>query len=163
MKKTLFLILFFSLLLSSCAQPEKPHFVDTKVYYAGEDNRVKSTLLNIGYVLVDNFDDADVFVLNGVVVNPYSIRSMMKNKFVGLILIPGKCTRNYGAEMDVEALLRLPIIADLMYHDNPVRISVNEDHSDDELITEIDWENAPLVSTRQWLSAPWARHIIITR
>ena len=80
---------------------------------------MKSTLLNIGYVLVDNFDDADVFVLNGVVVNPYSIRSMMKNKFVGLILIPGKCTRNYGAEMDVEALLRLPIIADLMYHDNP--------------------------------------------
>lgn len=55
--------------------------------------------------------------------------------------------------MDVEALLGQPV-ADLTYLDNPVRFSVNENHNDDELITEIDWETAPLVSTRQWLSAP---------
>lgn len=153
MKKTSFPIIFLLLLLFGCAPTAKTTLKTRNIFYAGGESGVKEALKKAGYKLVDDLDKADVFVLNGEVVNPYLLNTKL-GYGKGLVLIPGKNMENYGSDMDVEALIEQPV-ADLMTSDNPVYLEVDELFGkNDPLTTEIDWINAPEVHERAFLSRP---------
>lgn len=146
-EKTVFLIIFSFLLLSGCAPITRTALKARNIFYVGGDNGVKTALVKAGYRFVDDFDKAEVFVLNGEVVNPSILNSELRYG-KGSVLIPGKNMENYGSDMDVEALIGQPV-ADLMFSDRPVRLEIDEFFGkDDPLITEIDWKNAPEIRER---------------
>ena len=149
-----FYFLFLLIVLSACTPAKSPPISTRNIYYAGGDNQVKDTLLKIGYGLVDDINDADVFVLNDEIHSPYVIQSIMRNKGRGLILIPGEHIMYYGVEMDVQALIG-QTVGDLIPSDNPVDLSVDDFFArDDPLVTEIDWTSAPQVLERAFLIGP---------
>ena len=143
------ILLAFSLLLFACAP--LPHPPKRNVYYVGGDNNVKSALIRAGYSLVDEFEKADVFVLNGEIPDVNVIATKLRSG-AGLVLISGK-------EMsfrDVEVLFDYPVTA-LIPSEDPVNLVVDEYFAkDDPLVKEINWNDAPQVRERAFImtSAP---------
>lgn len=153
MKKTSPLIIFFLLLLSACTPTAKTAIANRNIFYAGSNNGVKTALLKAGYTLVDNFDKAEVFVLNGEIPGTYAITAKLQNG-AGLVLIPGNHTSYYGSDLDVQTLIGQPV-AGLMKSDNPVNLQVDKFFGkDDPLISEINWADAPQIRERAFLSGP---------
>jgi len=153
MKRTLSLLTLVVLFLSACTSVQKTSITSRKIFYAGENNGVKNVLQELGYTFVDDFNQAEVFVLNGEIPGPYAITTCLKNG-AGLVLIPGKHMSYYGSDIDVQALLG-DTVGDLMINNNPVSVEVDEFFGkDDPLITEIDWQNAPQIRERAFLMGP---------
>lgn len=164
MKNKCLFFLSILIVLSSCTPPVKKVPISTRnIYYAGGENKVKEILLHIGYILVEDISEADVFVLNDEIHSPYAIQAMVRNKGKGLVLIPGEHIMHYGVDMDVQALLG-QTVADLFPSNEPISLSVVKDFVENDLfIKEIDWKTAPQVLDRAWLSMPGPGVLLITR
>ena len=164
MKNKCLFFLSILIVLSSCTPPAKKVPISTRnIYYAGGENKVKKILLHIGYILVEDISDADVFVLNDEIHSPYAIQAMVRNNGKGLVLIPGEHILHYGVDMDVQALLG-QTVADLFPSYEPISLSVvNHSVESESLIKEIDWATAPPVLDRAWLSMPGPGELLITR
>jgi len=153
MKKIALLFMVFLLLLPACTPTAKTTMNARNVFYAGGNNGVKAALLKAGYMLVDDFDKADVFVLNGEVPSPHIINAKL-GYGAGLVLIPGDNTLHYGADLDAQALLG-QTVASWAISDHPVSLEVDGFFGkDDPLVTEIDWTTAPQIRERAFLSRP---------
>ena len=160
MNKTLLPMLLVIFLLCACAPTPKATVSNRNVFYAGGENGVKTALLKAGYTLVDDFDVAEVFVLNGEIPSPYTLHFKVRSG-AGLILIPGKHTQCYGAKMDVEALIGQPL-ASFPTSRDAVNLEVDDFlGKDDPLITEIDWDTAPQIRKRAWLSGPGPAKVFV--
>lgn len=152
-KKLSPLIIFVLLLLAACTPTTKTAISNKNIFYAGGNNSVKAALLKAGYTLVNDFDKAEVFVLNGEIPGTYAITVKLQNG-AGLVLIPGDHTSYYGSDLDVQTLIGQPV-AGLMKSDNPVSLEVDEFFGkDDPLISEINWAGAPQIRERAFLSRP---------
>ena len=144
------ILLAFSLLLLFACAP-LPQIPKRNIYYVGGDNKVKAALIRAGYSLVDEFEKADVFVLNGEIPDVDVIATKLRSG-AGLVLISGK-------EMsfrDVEVLFDYPVTA-LIPSEDPVNLVVDEYFAkDDPLVEEINWNDAPQVRERAFImtSAP---------
>ena len=144
---------FSLLLLFACApSPQNPK---KNIYYAGGDNKVKAALLRAGYSLVNEFEKADVFVLNGEIPDVKAIATELRSG-AGLVLISGK-------EMsfrDVEVLFDYPVSA-MIPSEEPVNLAVDEYLAkDDPLVKEIDWNDSPQVRERAFIMGMFGNPII---
>ena len=144
------ILLTFSLLLLFACTPSSQN-PKRNIYYAGGDNKVKAALIQAGYSLVDEFEKADVFVLNGEIPNVKAIATKLRSG-AGLVLITGK-----GMSFrDVEVLFDYPVTA-LIPSEDSVNLVVDEYFAkDDPLVKEINWVSAPQVRERAFImtSAP---------
>jgi hypothetical protein len=150
MKKPLILnILFLFLTLSACAPASKISMRQRRVFYAGGENGVKAALLYVGYTLVDDYSDAEVFVLNGEIPDARAIAARLQGG-AGLVLIVGEKM----SFRDVEVLFDYPV-GSLIRTQIPGRLIVDEYFAvDDPLVTEIDWDSAPQVPDRFFIMTP---------
>ena len=147
------LLVFSLLLLFACASsPQNPK---RNIYYVGGDNKVKAALIRAGYSLVDEFENADVFVLNGEIPDVNAIATKLRSG-AGLVLISGK-------EMsfrDIEVLFDYPVTA-LIPSEDPVNLVVDEYFSkNDPLVKEINWSEAPQVRERAFIMGMLGNPII---
>lgn len=158
MKKILQMGIFCFLLLSACGPVTKTAMVNRRIFYAGESNGVKTALLKAGYTLVDDFDKAEVFVLNGEIPDVNLIASKLQGG-AGLVLITGK-----GMSFrDLEVLFKYPV-TELIPIERPAKLVADEIYGkSDPLITEINWNDAPQIRERAFImtSAPGKQFVRI--
>ena len=158
MKTKSLLIVFFIFTLSACAPATKTAIADRNVFYAGGNNGVKTALLKAGYILVDDFDIAEVFVLNGEIPDVNLIASKLEDG-AGLVLIAGE-------EMsfrEVEVLFRYPVTGMGLIGNSATLVADEVYGKGDPLITEIDWNDAPQIRERAVIltSAPGKQFVRI--
>jgi len=128
-----------------------PKNITRNIFYAGGNNQVKAALIRAGYTLIDDFEKANVFVLNGEIPDVNSIATKLRSG-AGLVLIMGK-------EMsfrDVETLFDYPVSA-LIPSEEPVNLAVDKYFGkNDPLVKEINWNDAPQIRDRAFImsSAP---------
>lgn len=148
------ILLAFSLLLLFACAPS-PQIPKRNIYYIGGDNKVKATLIRAGYNLVEEFEKADVFVLNGEIPDVNAIATKLRSG-AGLVLISGK-------EMsfrDVEVLFDYPVTA-LIPSEDPVNLVADEYFAkNDPLVKEINWSEAPQVRERAFIMGMLGNPII---
>lgn len=138
--KKLLPFLAILLLLSACAPAQSVELVDRNIFYAGEDDGVKTALALAEYTLVTDPAQAEVFVLNGEIPNVDAIAEQVNNG-AGLVLILGVGT----SEADVHTLLGQDV--KFTYAEDAVSLTDSEDVSDP-LLTEIIWNGAPQIRER---------------
>ena len=142
-------LILVALMLFACVPSQNN--ITRNIFYVGGDNKVKAALIRAGYTLADDFENADVFVLNGDIPDVNAIASKVEDG-AGLVLIAGK-------EMsfrDVEVLFGYPV-SSLINAEITVTLVVDEYlGKNDPLINEIDWNDAPQIRDRALImtSAP---------
>lgn len=144
MRKFIFIILVFALSLFAI-----PVSADSslQVYYAGDRNSTVYQALGLAkYVFVDDFQQADVIVLNGTIPDPEGLAATVE-KGIGLVLILGPGISN----SDFETVTRVPVT--LAAHDQPVSL-IPIKGLDDPLVTGIIWNGAPQVHDRSETLTP---------
>ena len=150
--KRIFLILSLLILFACTPAPQN---TTRNIYYAGGEHGVKTALIHAGYSLVDEFEKADVFVLNGEIPDVKAIATKLRSG-AGLLLISGK-------EMsfrDVEVLFDYPVSA-LIPSEEAVSLVVDEYLAkDDPLVKEINWNDAPQVRERAFIVGMFGNPII---
>ena len=142
-------LILVALMLFACVPSQNN--ITRNIFYVGGDNKVKAALIRAGYTLADDFENADVFVLNGDIPDVNAIASKVEDG-AGLVLIAGK-------EMsfrDVEVLFGYPV-SSLINAEITVTLVVDEYlGKNDPLINESDWNDAPQIRDRALImtSAP---------
>ena len=142
-------LILVALMLFACVPSQNN--ITRNIFYVGGDNKVKAALIRAGYTLADDFENADVFVLNGDIPDVNAIASKVEDG-AGLVLIAGK-------EMsfrDVEVLFGYPV-SSLINAEITVTLVVDEYlGKNDPLINEIDWNDASQIRDRALImtSAP---------
>ncbi len=138
--KRILLLLIALVLLPSCATAQNGAVDQKNVYYAGPAGSVKTALTLAGYTLVDDPEEAEVFVLNGEVPSVAGIAKQVKAG-AGLVLILGKNT----TQEDLQKLLGIPVTIT----DSQEALSlVDVPGVNDPLVDEIIWNSAPQVRER---------------
>jgi len=110
-----------------------------RVYYAGAGGNVKNALELAKFTLVDNPEQADVILLNGVIPELDAVMARVRQG-AGLVLLLG----SHMTEADVMKLTGVTLT--LTRRDDPVSLTALD--IADPLVTDIVWNGAPQVRER---------------
>ncbi len=153
MRRFLIVLLFLGL---SFFSPHQAFAESSKVqvYYAGADGALSIALtLDPDIQLVNDIDQANVFVLNGSIPAPQAIRARVEQG-AGLVLILGPGT---SVEM-INALLGENVQTSSA--EDPLSVNIAEG-STDPLLTDILWSTAPQVRQRLVLTGSTLSPLVI--
>lgn len=139
MKTRILLLVTLLLILLAAARPALAQS-EVRIYYEGPQGRLQSALeLADNFTLVEEPDEADVLVLNGVISDPQVIAQRVQGG-TGLLLVMGGL---------VDALSLEPLLGTVAIEamEEPLSLMPVKD-STDRLVTEIIWTGAPQVRER---------------